>query len=257
MLVVTDPDDPRLDDFRTLRNRERSDALYAEGPTVVERLCSSGLGIRAVMLTPTAYERLGPMIGEGGPVYVVERDVLNAVVGFDLHRGAIALADRPEPTSLDDLLASARSLVMLEGINDHENLGAIARSARALGADGLVLDPTCADPWYRRSVRVSMGEMLHLPIVRSTDWPATLDDVAAAGYAVWALTPAERALDIAELDRPQRLAIVAGAEGPGLSDRTLATRTNVRIPIRSGVDSLNVGHAVAVALAVVNAKKSI
>lgn len=257
MIEITDPDDPRLDDFRALRNRERTDALYAEGPTVVERLCTSGIPIRSMLLTPPAFERLGDLIRHATDatttVYVVDRTVLRHVVGFDLHRGAIALADRPPFVPLGDVIAHARRLVLLEGINDHENLGAIARSARALGADALVLDPTCADPWYRRSVRVSMGELLHLPVVRSTDWTATLDEIAAAGIEVWALTPDPTAADLSSLVAPERLAIVAGAEGPGLSPRTLTAWTNVRIPMHGGVDSINVGHAVAATLAVVRA----
>jgi tRNA G18 (ribose-2'-O)-methylase SpoU len=135
-------------------------------------------------------------------------------------------------------------------VNDHENIGAIARTARALGADGMLLDPTCTDPFYRRSVRVSMGEVLHLPIAR-----APMDDIAAAlaaaGVAVWALTPRADAADITTLAPPARLALLLGAEGPGLSAEALARHTPVRIPIRTEVDSLNVGHAVAAALAVV------
>jgi tRNA G18 (ribose-2'-O)-methylase SpoU len=138
---------------------------------------------------------------------------------------------------------------LLEGINDHENLGAIARTASALGAGALVLDSTCADPFYRRSVRVSMGELLRLPIVRSTDWAATLDEVVSAGFDCWALTPSPDAADMFTMTTPQRWALIVGAEGPGLSAMTLARCTNVRIPMRNGVDSLNVGHAVAVALA--------
>ena len=250
MLVLTDPDDPRLDDFRSMRNRERTDALYAEGVTVIERLCESGLAIRSVLVNPHTYERIRPLIGDRATVFVVERDVIREVVGFDLHLGAIALADRPEPTPLDRILLTARRLVLLEGLNDHVNLGAIARSARALGADALVLDPTCTDPWYRRSVRVSMGELLRLPVARSTDWSATLDEIAGAGVEVWALTPDATAHDLYDLAVPERLAIAVGAEGPGLSARTLGARTNVRIPMQNGVDSLNVGHAVAVALAI-------
>jgi tRNA G18 (ribose-2'-O)-methylase SpoU len=138
---------------------------------------------------------------------------------------------------------------MLEGINDHENLGAIARTARGLGANALVLDPTCADPFYRRSVRVSMGELLHLPIVRCARWAETFAEVAAAGFETWALTPSPNATDILTLTPPDRWALVVGAEGPGLSSETLARCINVRIPMRHGVDSLNVGHAVAAALA--------
>ena len=138
---------------------------------------------------------------------------------------------------------------MLEGINDHENLGAIARTARGLGADALLLDPTCADPFYRRSVRVSVGELLHLPIVRCASWTNAFDEVAAAGFDIWALTPSPHATDIYTLTPPRRWALVVGAEGPGLSATTLARCTNVRIPMSNGVDSLNVGHAVAAALA--------
>jgi tRNA G18 (ribose-2'-O)-methylase SpoU len=140
-------------------------------------------------------------------------------------------------------------LVLLESINDHENLGAIARTACALGADALVLDPTCADPFYRRSVRVSMGALLHIPVVRSDNWPASLDAIEAAGFTVWALTPSTDAVDIATMPVPPRWAVAVGAEGPGLHAETLRRFVNVRIPMRNGVDSLNVGHAVAVALA--------
>ena len=143
---------------------------------------------------------------------------------------------------------------MLEGINDAENLGAIARSARALGADALLLDPTCADPYYRRSVRVSMGEMLHLPIAR-----ARVDELFAAldarGFHTWALTPRASAVDIGTLTPTDRLAIIAGAEGPGLSGAVLERHRNVRIPVRRDVDSLNVGHTVAAALAVVQSSR--
>jgi tRNA G18 (ribose-2'-O)-methylase SpoU len=138
---------------------------------------------------------------------------------------------------------------MLEGINDHENLGAIARTARGLGADALLLDPTCADPFYRRSVRVSVGELLHLPVVRCRVWAEAFDEVAAAGFEIWALTPSPDAVDIFTMTPPDRWALVVGAEGPGLSAATLAQCTNVRIPMRNGVNSLNVGHAVAAALA--------
>lgn len=254
VIPISDPTDPRVDDYRSLRGRERTDVLYAEGPTVIERLCATPLTIRSALLTAAAYERLAPSIGGRAPIYVADRAVVAAIVDFDLHRGAIAIADRPAPAVLQEVLRRARRLVVLEGINDSENLGAIGRSARALGADALVLDPTCADPYYRRSVRVSMGELLHLPVVRSADWGRTLDEIAAAGFDVWALTPDPAAADVYTLPAPERLAIVAGAEGPGLSAATLARWTNVRIPLRGDVDSLNVGHAVAVTLALTLAR---
>jgi tRNA G18 (ribose-2'-O)-methylase SpoU len=174
---------------------------------------------------------------------------MSSVAGVNLHRGAVASACRLPSPPLDAVLRSAKRLVMLEGINDHENLGAIARTTRGLGADALLLDPTCADPFYRRSVRVSMGEMLHVPIVRCQCWADTFGLVLNAGFEVWALTPADDARDILTMTTPVRWALVVGAEGPGLRADTLARCTRVRIPMHNGVDSLNVGHAVAVALA--------
>jgi tRNA G18 (ribose-2'-O)-methylase SpoU len=253
MTPVVDPEDPRVDGYRALRARESSEIVWAEGPTVVERLLRSRHRTRSVLATPALLDRLAPHLAgrDEIDVLVAERDVIAAIVGFDLHRGAIAIGDRPAPVVLDDVLVATRLLVMVEGVNDAENLGAIGRSARGLGADALVLDPTCADPWYRRSVRVSMGELLHLPVVRARSWSMTLDEVAAAGFEVWALTPSDAAAAIGTLSRPPRVAVLVGAEGPGLSSATLSRCTNVRIPMHHGVDSLNVGHAVAAALAVV------
>ncbi|HEY5424387.1 MAG TPA: RNA methyltransferase, partial [Ilumatobacteraceae bacterium] len=180
---------------------------------------------------------------------VVSVEAMSSVAGVNLHRGAVASATRPPSPSLDVVLPSASRLVMLEGINDHENLGAIGRTARGLGADALLLDPTCADPFYRRSVRVSMGELLHIPIVRCDDWDETFDRVIDEGFDVWALTPHPDANDLFAMPTPRRWAVAVGAEGPGLRQSTLARCTRVRIPMHNGVDSLNVGHAVAVALA--------
>jgi tRNA G18 (ribose-2'-O)-methylase SpoU len=250
---VDDAADPRLDAYRTLRARESRDVLWAEGPTVVQRLFSSSLQVRSVLLSPAAHSRLEQVVlAAGAAVFVAEQSVIYQIVGFDLHRGAIAVAERPAPTSLTDVLAAVPAearIVVLEGVNDAENLGAIVRSARALGADALVVDPTSADPYYRRTVRVSMGEVFHLPIAR-----APLDEIFAsvgrAGFHVWALTPQPDAIAIGSMDVPSRLALVVGAEGPGLTPGVLDAHRNVRIPMRSDVDSLNVGHAVAAALAV-------
>jgi tRNA G18 (ribose-2'-O)-methylase SpoU len=181
---------------------------------------------------------------------VASKAVLAATVGFELHRGAVAAADRRPLPSLAEVAADARLLGVLEGLNDPENLGAVARSARAFGVDGLVLDPRCIDPYYRRTVRVSMGEVLHLPVARAVDWPGDLDVLQAAGFETWALTPAQDAADLWSLAVPARVAVLLGAEGPGLSAPALDAATRrVRIPIADGVDSLNVGHAAAVAFA--------
>jgi len=260
MIAILDPLDPRVDAYRALRGRESTDVLWAEGPTVVERLLRSRHRTRSVLATPALADRLAPLLAgrDDVAVFVAARELIAEIVGFDLHRGAIAVADRPAPTPLDEALVGARRLVLVEGVNDGENLGAIGRSARGLGADALVLDGTCADPYYRRSVRVSMGELLHLPVVRSgaspdvrQAWHDTLDRIVDAGFDVWALTPHESAEPIGALRVPHRLAVLVGAEGPGLSAATLERFTNVRIPMHHGVDSLNVGHTVAATLAVV------
>jgi len=247
---VDDLADQRLDDYRGLRERghESDEFFIVEGITAIERLLTSRYPVRSVLLTPATHVRLEHMLGSV-TTYVVSIEAMSSVAGVNLHRGAVASATRLPSPSLDAVLPSARRLVMLEGINDHENLGAIGRTARGLGADALLLDPTCADPFYRRSVRVSMGELLHIPIVRCERWDDAFDRVIAAGFDVWALTPNSDANDIFAMTPPRRWALVVGAEGPGLRAETLARCTRVRIPMRNGVDSLNVGHAVAVALA--------
>ncbi|MET0326593.1 MAG: RNA methyltransferase [Ilumatobacteraceae bacterium] len=254
---VADPADPRLADYVELtdaaarRHRERDELFVAEGVTAIERLLGSGHHIRSVVVTPTALARLaGRLDSVDAPVYLVSKAVLAAAVGFNLHRGAIAAADRRPLPSIADAVQGARRIAVLEGLNDPENLGAIARSARALGVDALVLDPTCIDPYYRRTVRVSMGEVLYLPVARAASWPGDLDVLAAAGVETWALTPDPSAEPIWALDVPPRVALMLGAEGPGLSAAALARADRrVRIPIAADVDSLNVGHAAAVAFA--------
>jgi tRNA G18 (ribose-2'-O)-methylase SpoU len=257
---IDDPADPRLADYVALpdpaarRRLERDELFVAEGVTAITRLLTSGHRVRSVLVTPQALTRFGGALdGVDAPVYVASRDVLAATVGFDLHRGAVAAADRRPLARLADLpawVAATAVVGVLEGLNDPENLGAVARSARAFGVAALVLDPRCIDPYYRRTVRVSMGEVLHLPIARAAAWPDDLDVLRAAGFETWALTPAADADDLWTLDVPPRVAVLLGAEGPGLSRQGMAAATRrVRIPISPGVDSLNVGHAAAVVFA--------
>ena len=259
-----DAGDPRLDEYRALndqafRRRYEADRIFvAEGFVAIDRLIESGHVIRSVLVTPSRLERFGAARTElerrGVPVLVASREVVGEVVGFDLHRGVVAVAERrPHPT-VADVAADGVRLAVLEGLNDAENLGAIARAARALGIDALVVDPRCTDPYSRRSVHVSMGEILLLPVVVTTErsWPSVFEDLDRFGFESWALTPAADAASIWDLPVPARLAIVLGAEGPGLEERTMRRATErVRIPIRPGVDSLNVGHAAAVAFAAV------
>lgn len=262
MIGLTDPHDQRFDAYRSLndqafrRDYEGDEIFVAEGYVAVDRLVESGHAIRSVLLAPSRVARFAHaelLADRGVPVYVADREVISDVVGFDLHRGVVACAERRPPTPVDVLRSDARRLAVLEGLNDNENLGAIARAARAFGIEGLLLDPTCTDHYSRRTVRVSMGEVLLLPVARATPehWPDVLGEIAGAGFDVWAMTPAADADDLWTLDVPDRVAVVLGAEGPGLSRPALDRATRrVRIPISPAVDSLNVGHAAAVTFAV-------
>lgn len=253
VIELTDPSDPRLDDFRNLTDADvrpdRRGIVIAEGTNVVTRLATSAYSIRAVFGTPAKVELLRDVLADRDvPVYVGDKWLLSDVVGFRVTRGVLAAASRPRPWSATELLASARRVAVLEGLNDFENLGALFRNAAAFGVDAMLLDPTCADPLYRRSVRVSMGHVLRVPFARlSGDWPSALAD---AGLQLLALTPDPEADDLRAVPPPQRWAVLLGAEGPGLSERALAAADRrVRIPMAPGVDSLNVATAAAVAFA--------
>jgi tRNA G18 (ribose-2'-O)-methylase SpoU len=263
-IEITEAGDPRLSDYVGLRDADlradlegRERIFIVEGTNALRRLLATPLRTRSVLVTPKQHARLSGLLdGLDTPVYVASREVLAGVAGFDLHRGVVASADRPDDPGLDEVLARSSTVVALEALNDQENLGAIARSARALGADALVLDPTCADPYYRRVVRVSMGEVLHLPVTRLADWASGLRRIADAGFCLAALTPAGET-SLFDWRPPERVALLLGAEGPGLSSEALAAAdVRVRIPIRADVDSLNVGHAAAVALAFVSAARA-
>jgi len=261
-ISVTDPNDERLADFRSLndqafRRKLESDQFFiAEGYVAIEKLIKSGHVVRSVLLAPSRVARFEPQMEglsrAGTPVFVAEKATIADVVGFDMHRGVIASAERRPHPNLSELATTSSRIAVLEGLNDAENLGAIARAARALGIDGLAIDPTCTDPYSRRTVRVSMGEVLFLPIARLSEqeWPNALDILRAAGFETWAMTPSPDADDLWSAVVPERLAVVLGAEGPGLSERTLAScDALVRIPINDQVDSLNVGHAAAITFA--------
>jgi tRNA G18 (ribose-2'-O)-methylase SpoU len=261
-VTITDPDDPRVADFRDLKAGDRpagtprgTGPVIVEGTAAIERLLLSPYPVRSVFGVAGRVEALG--LADDVTVYVADKWVVSEVIGFRLTRGALASADRLAPVDLDGLLrgadpAAPRRLAVLEGLNDHENLGSIARSAVALGIEGLLLDPRCADPLYRRSVRVSMGHVLTLPFAVLPDWPAGLDRLHDAGYLTVALTPAVDAVDLTDVDPREhpRTAVLLGAEGPGLTpEAQQAARVRARIPMRTGVDSLGVAAAAAVAFA--------
>ena len=255
---VDDPADPRLDDFRDLSAADRRPdrpggrgLVIAEGVVVVRRLVASAYPVRSLLGVPRRMAELAEDVaGLPVPAYVTDPDTMASVVGFHLNRGVLAVAGRAASPDLDLLLGTARMVAVLEGVNDHENLGALFRNAAALGVDAVMLGPRCADPLYRRSVRVSMGHVLRVPFAELPGpWPAALDRLRAAGLRVAALTPGVGARELTSAAvGSDRVALLLGAEGPGLTEEALAAAdVRVRIPMATGVDSLNVATAAAVA----------
>lgn len=247
-VTVDDPTDPRLFDFIELRDGRSPDgAFIVEGLTPLSELVRSPYPVRAVLVAHSKVPAVTPLLeGIGAPLYAGDMALLKATVGFDLHRGVVASAQR---LPLADPLTLARGssrIAILEQLNDVENLGNLFRSARAFGIDAVLLDPQTADPLYRRCVRVSMGHAMHVPFARFASWPAGLDAVRALGFTVAALTPAG---DVPLHDfRADRIAWMLGAEGSGLTAEAMAKAdVRVRIPIAEAVDSLNVGTAAAIA----------
>lgn len=261
-ILVHDVDDPRLADFTRLTDaqlrmrREPAEGLFlAEGDQVIRRALAAGMMPRRALLLPRWWPLLEDALAEAGSpeleVFLAEDAVLRAVVGFRLHRGALVSFARPEPRHASDVLDDAASLVILEGLVDHTNVGIVFRTAAALGVDGILVSPDCADPLYRRSVKVSMGAVFTMPWARAEAWPGTLDVLKERGYTCLALTPDPHAESLRDVRRGsgERIALLVGSEGPGLSPRALrAVDRWVRIPMHHGVDSLNAAAAVAIAL---------
>jgi tRNA G18 (ribose-2'-O)-methylase SpoU len=249
---VDDPGDPRLRDFTDLRDvqlrslREPAEGLFlAEGDATIRRALEAGYEPRAVLCTERWLAPLADVLEPIDiPAYVVDRDTLGVTTGFPVHRGALASFRRRPVPDASELLETASRVVVLEDLSDHTNLGAVFRCAAALGWDAVLLTPRCADPLYRRAVRTSMGAVFGVPWSR-VDGPRPIRD---AGLTLAALTPAADAATLDDVLPPARLALALGAEGPGLTDRWLdAADVRVRIPMRAGIDSLNVAAAAAVA----------
>jgi tRNA G18 (ribose-2'-O)-methylase SpoU len=244
----------RLTDVALRRVLEPAGGLYiAESAKVIARALAAGHRPRSVLLQERWLPDIAPLVTEWPdlPVYVGEPRLLEQLTGYNLHRGALAAMHRPPLASVDDIIEGARRIVILEDIVDHTNVGAIFRSVAGLGADAVLITPRCADPLYRRSVRVSMGTVLQVPWTRLPEWSDAKPLLHRAGFHIAALALADDAvsLDDFALAAPERLAIVLGSEGDGLSSRAMhAADTVVTIPMRHGVDSLNVASASAVAL---------
>jgi tRNA G18 (ribose-2'-O)-methylase SpoU len=256
-IVVESADDPRLADYRDLRDVQLREHLevehglfLAEGEKVVRRAVEAGFAPRSFLLAPRWAEGLADVLERtDAPAYVADDAIVEQVTGFHVHRGALASLHRKEPLAVEDVLAGARSVLVLEDIVDHTNIGAIFRSGAALGFDAALLAPRCADPLYRRAIKVGMGAVFTLPWTRLPDWYDALPSLAARGFTTVALTLAPDAVALQEaVTGIDRLALVLGSEGHGLSQRweSAADRRAI-IPMAAGIDSLNVAAASAVA----------
>jgi tRNA G18 (ribose-2'-O)-methylase SpoU len=249
-------DDPRLDDYRHVGDSAwllARDLFVAEGRLVLERLLAhGGFTVESILLTPAAYRALEQQVGSIDCVYVAEQALVNSITGFKFHRGCLALARRPPANVPLAAFAGARRLIVLEGVGNPDNIGGIFRSAAAFGAEGVLLDPASSDPLYRKAVRTSMGAVLRLPFIRLDPWPHGLKSLRDMGLTIAALTPSGTlTIDefAATLSKGTRVAILAGAEGPGLSAEALVeTHATVRVPVDPRSDSLNVVVAVSIAL---------
>jgi tRNA G18 (ribose-2'-O)-methylase SpoU len=259
VIDVADPADPRLDDFRDLNSVDRRPDLpsgkglvIAEGVLVVQRMLASRFTPRALLGTDRRLAELSADLDTvDAPYYRADADVMASVIGFHLNRGVLASASRPPELTVAQVLDGARTVAVLEGVNDHENLGSVFRNAAGLGVDAMVFGTGCADPLYRRSVRVSMGHALLVPYAWATTWPDDLFMLRDNGFRLLALTPDPSAVALPEAMTAvadERAAIMVGAEGPGLTERAMrASDMRVRIPMSRGTDSLNVATAAALA----------
>jgi tRNA G18 (ribose-2'-O)-methylase SpoU len=252
-------DDPRLRDYRGLSDPEllRSRNLFmAEGRLVVERLLRDRRWtIRSILLNRAACRELEPALQEIEatiPIFMGDPEHFLGVTGHAIHRGCLALVERPRALELDEALRGARLAVVLEGVSNPDNVGGVFRNAAAFGADLVVLSPSCCDPLYRKAVRTSMGAALRVPFVQLAEWPGPLMRLRAAGFTLAALTPREPSDPLSVFvarPRPPKTALLVGAEGSGLTaSAESAADDRVRIPIASGVDSLNLAVATGIAL---------
>jgi tRNA G18 (ribose-2'-O)-methylase SpoU len=259
VIDVAEPGDARLDDFRDLNSVDRRPDLpsgkglvIGEGVLVVQRMLASRFTAFALMGND---RRLGELRADLAdvdvPYYRVDADVMARVVGFHLNRGVLAAAPRPPELSIPRVIEGARTIAVLEGVNDHENLGSVFRNAAGLDVDAIVFGMGCADPLYRRAVRVSMGHALLVPYASYVSWPGDIEVLRDNGFRMVAMTPNPAAQTLAHAMQglvEDKVAILVGAEGPGLTEQTMrASDVRVRIPMARGTDSLNVATAAALA----------
>jgi tRNA G18 (ribose-2'-O)-methylase SpoU len=256
VIDIDDPADPRVDDFRDLKSADRRPDLpgrkglvIAEGVVVVQRMLDSRFTPSALLGVDKRREELADDLARiDVPYYRATAEVMAEVVGFHLNRGVLAVANRPAELSADEVLDGARTVAVLEGVNDHENLGSMFRNAAGLGAEAILFGDRCADPLYRRAVRVSMGHVLRVPFAQLPQWPGGLDILRRARFQIIALTPNPAAVNLATAMTGARVALLLGAEGAGLTEEAMrASDIRARIPMSPGTDSLNVATAAAMA----------
>ena len=257
LVEVRDPLDVRLADYRGLRDVElrkhlesENGLFLAEGEKVVRRAVEAGFSPRSFLMAPRWLDGLGDVLAStDAPCFVVPEALAEEITGFHVHRGALASLRRRPLASLDEVLHGARTVLVLEDIVDHTNVGAVFRSGAALGVDAVLLSPRCADPLYRRAVKVAMGAVFSLPWTRSEDWYDALPDLSRRGFTTVAMTLSPDAIPLEEaVAGLDRVALVLGGEGHGLSTRWQAgADRRAVVPMRAGIDSLNVAAACAVA----------
>ncbi len=267
IIAIASPDDPRIASYRSLRERDmaRTQGLvWIEGQFTLERLADAGrFAVESVLLAEPRLTGLSATLDRlpvDAPVFVAPQAVLDAIAGFDFHRGVIALARRPPSTTANTLLAAlpdGRALVLaLAGVSNHDNIGACFRNASAFGVQAVVLDAASADPLYRKAMRVSVGAALHLPFAHGGSDADLLQALDRGGFETWALTPRGGEV-LQRLAPPGRVAVMLGAEGSGLSPGLLARARRVSIPMEDRLDSLNVATAGAIALAHIHAARKL
>ena len=273
MIRIDDPADARLEDYRNVPDPElieRRGIFVAEGRLVVARLLEdSRFTARSVLVTDAAWRAMSDALNRGSragtakdlPVYVVPQWIINAVTGFNIHRGCLAIGERSAVPPWQEVAAQARRLVVIERVANADNVGAIFRHAAAFGVDGVLLEPGCTDPLYRKAIRTSMGAALLVPFARMEPWPSALGELREQGCSLVALTPtAARTLQdvVTELPHDMPTAVVLGHEGDGLSpDAVAVCNLHARIPMAAGVDSLNVATACAIALYELNRENGV
>lgn len=249
-------EDERLRDYLSLRDTslrkllETERGIYvAEGEKVVRRAVAAGHEPRSFLMAPRWVESLEDVLAmTDAPCYVLEEDVIEQLTGFHVHRGALAVLHRPALPQPAEVLAGARRVVVLEDLVDHTNVGAVFRTAAALGWDGVLLSPRCADPLYRRAIKVAMGAVFSLPYARLDDWHAAPDLLRDAGFTTVAMTLGDGAVPLDSVDRDHPIALVVGSEGHGLSARwEHESLVRATIPMHPDIDSLNVAASVAIA----------